>query len=340
MGMDPAVLRANRTAELIAENSRWEYHDLPYWDGEVDVCINAWTLANGGWLGVDVSKLARWFPEHQMADGGWNCEWVDGSKRSSFHSTLNAVKGLLAYDVATGGTDETHAARRAGEEYLLERRLLYRLSTGEQVASWVDHFAYPMRWHYSAINAVDYFREAAIVDDIPPDPRLADAVERIRAARQPDGTWLQDGRLPGDMWFEVDVPAGNLEMADAVRHQDSVLVGLRTVLTGPCDAEANVVHPERRMAPAAYRHADAPVFVGPAAALEDAVLAVDRRVVEIPAPVPGVAEQIVSTPGVGKLLAGWMQPTAGVPFIPGDLVQNAVPRPRCPRGRRVPIRLR
>ncbi|WP_406641140.1 squalene cyclase [Amycolatopsis sp. WGS_07] len=207
-GLDPAVLRDRRTAELIAENSRWEYENLPYWDGEVDVCINAWTLANGGWLGVDVSRLAQWFPEHQMDDGGWNCEWVDGSKRSSFHSTLNAVKGLLAYDVATGGTDETHAARRAGEEYLLERRLMYRLSTGEQVASWVDHFAYPIRWHYSTINAVEYFREAAIVDDTPPDPRLADAVERIRAARQPDGTWLQDGRLRGDMWFEVDVPAG------------------------------------------------------------------------------------------------------------------------------------
>ncbi len=207
-GMDPAVLRANRTAELLAENSRWEYDNLPYWGGEVDVCINAWTITNGGWLGVDVSGLARWFTEHQMADGGWNCEWVEDSKRSSFHSTLNAVKGLLAYDIATGGTDETHAARRAGEEYLLKRRLLYRLSTGEQVAPWVDHFAYPTRWHYSAINALEYFREAAVVDDIRPDPRLADAVERVRAARQPDGTWLQDGRLPGDMWFEVDVPAG------------------------------------------------------------------------------------------------------------------------------------
>nr|WP_033295151.1 squalene cyclase [Amycolatopsis jejuensis] len=207
-GLDPTVLRARRTAELIAENSRWEYENLPYWGGEVDVCINAWTLANGLWLGADVTGITRWFLDHRMADGGWNCEWVEGSTRSSFHSTLNALKGLLAYDIATGCTDETLAARRAGEEYLLQRGLLRRRSTGEQVAPWVDHFTYPFRWRYSALNAVEYFREAALVDDVPPEPRLAEAVDRIRAARQPDGTWLQNDPMHGEVWFDVDVPAG------------------------------------------------------------------------------------------------------------------------------------
>jgi hypothetical protein len=42
-GLDPAVLRERCTAELLAENSRWEYENLPYWGGEVDCCINAWT---------------------------------------------------------------------------------------------------------------------------------------------------------------------------------------------------------------------------------------------------------------------------------------------------------
>ena len=58
--------------------------------------------------------IAKWFVEHRLADGGWNCEWVEGSTRSSFHSTLNSLKGLLAYDAATGGTDATRAARLAG----------------------------------------------------------------------------------------------------------------------------------------------------------------------------------------------------------------------------------
>ena len=191
------------TAELLAKNCRWEYDDLPYWDGEVDCCINAWTVANGLWLGADITGIVDWFVEHQLPDGGWNCEWVSGSTRSSFHSTLNSLKGLLAFETATGGTAATRAARRAGEEYLLRRGLFRRLSTGEPVAPWVDRFAYPFRWYYNVLNAADYFRLAST-----PDPRMADAIELIRAARQPDGTWLQSYRDPGKVWFEVDAPAG------------------------------------------------------------------------------------------------------------------------------------
>jgi hypothetical protein len=205
-GLDAAVLAG--TAERLAANSRWEYEDRPYWDGEVDCCINAFTLANGVWLGADVSGIAQWFLDHRMADGGWNCEWVEGSTRSSFHSTLNALKGLLDYEVGTGGGDDLRAARRAGEEYLLTRRLLRTRSTGELVGPWATRFAYPFRWFYSVLNAVDYFRSAALHDNAPPDPRLADAIEVIRAARQADGTWLQERRHPGRAWFEVDVPPG------------------------------------------------------------------------------------------------------------------------------------
>ncbi|SEH59439.1 hypothetical protein SAMN04489835_1816 [Mycolicibacterium rutilum] len=202
-GVDADVLRERRTPELLAAHCRWEYDDLPYWDGEVDCCINAWTLANGLWLGVDVTVIKDWFLEHQLADGGWNCEWVEGSIRSSFHSTLNALKGLLAYEAATGDTDATRAARRAGEDYLLQRSLFRRLTTSEPVGPWVFNFTYPWRWCYSLLNAVDYFRTAG-----PPDPRMAEAIELIRAARQPDGTVLQGRPHSGRVWFDVDVPEG------------------------------------------------------------------------------------------------------------------------------------
>jgi hypothetical protein len=207
-GLNSAVLRERRTAQLLAANSRWEYENMPYWGGEVDCCINAWTVANGLWLGADITGIVDWFLEHQLPDGGWNCEWVEGSTRSSFHSTLNSLKGLLAYDVTSGGTDATRAARRSGEEYLLRRSLLRRLSTGEPAGPWVDRFAYPFRWVYSVLNAAEYFRRASLLDGVSPDPRMADAIDLIRAARQPDGTWLQAGRHPGREWFEVDVPAG------------------------------------------------------------------------------------------------------------------------------------
>jgi acetaldehyde dehydrogenase (acetylating) len=218
-GLDATVLRERRTAELLAENCRWEYDDLPYWDGEVDCCINAWTVANGLWLGADITGIVDWFLEHQLPDGGWNCQWVDGSTRSSFHSTLNSLKGLLAHDLATGGTDATRAARRTGEEYLLRRGLFRRLSTGEPVAPWVDCFAYPFRWFYSVLNAAEYFREAG-----PPDPRMADAIDLIRAARQPDGTWLQAPRTGVVRGRRTGRRA--VEVADPVRDTRPRLVGL------------------------------------------------------------------------------------------------------------------
>jgi hypothetical protein len=204
-GLDAGVL--SDTAQRLAANSRWEYDNLPYWGGEVDCCINSWTLSNGLWLGADVAGLVDWFALHQMADGGWNCEWVNGSVRSSFHSTLNSLRGLLDYEQMTGDRERVRDVRRRGEEYLLARGLYRRLSTGEPVAYWALHFAYPFRWFYSVLNAADYFRAASIHDATLPDERMADAIERIRAARTPEGTWLQARRHPGRVWFEVDAPA-------------------------------------------------------------------------------------------------------------------------------------
>jgi hypothetical protein len=205
-GLDARALAG--TAEKLAVNSRWEYEDLPYWGGEVDVCINSYTLAAGAWLGADVSRLVAWFPEHRLADGGWNCEAEEGdSVRSSFHSTLNAARGILAYERITGDAG-MRDARHGGEEYLLSRRLMFRASTGEVVGDFVSRFVYPNRHRYSALAALDHFREVALLEGGRPDPRLADAVALVRAARQPDGTWLQTTPLPGRTWFPVDVGEG------------------------------------------------------------------------------------------------------------------------------------
>lgn len=205
-GLDADALRG--TAALLATNSRWDYNGGPYWQGEVDCCINAFTLANGAWLGADVEPLAQWFVDHQQSEGGWNCDWVEGSTRSSFDSTLNSLGGILYYESVVDAGAALHSARRAAEEYLLERRLMFSLTTGEILSQRVTHFAYPFRWFYSALRAVDYFRAASLLDDTSPDPRLADAIEVIRAARTPDGKWVQERRHPGAAWFEVDVAPG------------------------------------------------------------------------------------------------------------------------------------
>jgi hypothetical protein len=130
---------------------------------------------------------------------------VDGSTRSSFDSTLNSLKGILSYELQTGRNAELSAARRRGEDYLLRRRLLYSLSRGEILGARMTWVAYPFRSFYSALNAVDYFRSASLFDGTAPDPRIAEAIASVRNARQSDGTWLQQRRHPGRVWFEIDV---------------------------------------------------------------------------------------------------------------------------------------
>ena len=207
-GIDAEVLRERRTVELLSANSRWEYEDLPYWSGEVDCCINAWTVANGVWLGADVTGIVEWFLEHQMSDGGWNCEWVEGSTRSSFHSTLNSLKGLLAYDAATGGSETTRAARTRRRGIPLAAQSLspsVDRRTGGSVGGPL-HLSLPLALQRAECRRVLSRGVAARRRE--PDPRMAQAIEIIRSARQPDGTWLQGARLPGRVWFEVDVPEG------------------------------------------------------------------------------------------------------------------------------------
>src|SRR5690606_30537190 len=145
---------------------------------------------------------------HRLADGGWNCQAEEAdSVRSSFHSTLNAVRGLLSYEQLTAD-ESVREVRHDGEEYLLRRGLMRRLSTGEPVGEFVTDFIHPARWQYNALAALDHFREAAQVTQREPDPRLAEAVELVRAARQPNGTWLQGNALPGAVWVIEDAPTG------------------------------------------------------------------------------------------------------------------------------------
>jgi hypothetical protein len=116
------------------------------------------TVALGAYFDQDVDGVVARLIGEQLEDGGWNC-WVEyGSVRSSFATTINVLEGLLAHERATGGSAESIAARRRGEEYLLERKLFRRKSTGEVVAPACLQFSFPTRWHYDVLRALEYFR--------------------------------------------------------------------------------------------------------------------------------------------------------------------------------------
>jgi hypothetical protein len=199
-GVDPRSERVRRAVEEVREHCRWEHAGQPFFSGEVEPCINGRTVALGVYFGENVDGVVDRLIGEQLEDGGWNCEAENGSVRSSFATTINVLEGLLAHERAKGGSAESIAARRRGEEYLLERRLMRRRSTGDVVdPAWLQ-FSFPVRWHYDGLRALEYFQ--AVGDE--PDPRMSEAIDLVRSKQQPDGTWLLENTHPGRVHFALE----------------------------------------------------------------------------------------------------------------------------------------
>lgn len=207
-GLDPRSRSARRSVDLIGRNSKWDEGGQPYWEGEVEECINGRIVADGAYFGVDVSHIVRRLSGERLDDGGWNCERINGSTCSSFATTINVLEGLLEYEKQTSGTEESRDARRTGEEYLLRRSLYRRLSTGEPADGRFLDFLHPNRWRYDVLRALDYFRDAGQTSGTEPDQRLGPAMDHLRSRRRGDGSWPLDWRMPGRIWFEIDEGIG------------------------------------------------------------------------------------------------------------------------------------
>lgn len=199
-GVDPEDEKVRRAIVQVREHCRWEHAGEAFFSGEVEPCINGMVVSLGSYFGQDVDAVVRRLVSEQLEDGGWNCEAENGSVHSSFHSTIRVLEGLLAHEQATGASAESIAARRSGEEYLLERKLFRRKSTGEVVnPAWLQ-FSFPTRWHYDVLRALDYFRATRE----PPDPRMNEALDLLRSKQQPDGTWILENTHPGAVHFELE----------------------------------------------------------------------------------------------------------------------------------------
>ncbi len=199
-GIEPTAPPVRETVALVRENCRWEHAGQPFFAGEVEPCINGRTVAIGAYFGADVDGIVDRLLGEQLADGGWNCEAENGSVRSSFATTICVLDGLLEHERATGGSAAGVAARRGGEEYLLQRRLFRRLSTGEVVDEDWLRFSFPTWWHYDVLRALDYFRDSGD----PPDARLNEAIAMLRSKQQPDGTWLLENTHPGAVHITME----------------------------------------------------------------------------------------------------------------------------------------
>lgn len=189
LGLDPASDEARRAIAPVHEAARWDYDpNLRFWEGEVEPCINGRVVAIGSYFGQDVRRVVDRLLTEQMADGGWNCEQENGSTRGSFDTTINVLEGLLEFERATGANDGVSEARLRGEAYLLDRRLLRRVSDGEiPEPGWMDT-GFPYSWHYNLVRVLDYFRSARPA----PDVSMSEALDVVESKRDARGRWPLD----------------------------------------------------------------------------------------------------------------------------------------------------
>ncbi len=216
MGLDPASDEARRAVSLVRDHVTWrgcgppEADDNAFFAGEIEPCINGQVGAVGAYFGQDVRGIVDRLLDEQLPDGGWNCEAPHGSTRSSFNTTICVLDALLEYERAAGSSAEVTGARLRGQEYLLERRLFRRKSTGEAIerdrkggAAWT-RFAFPTWWHYDVLRGLDYLRRAGAA----PDGRVAEAVDLVVSKRDGDGRWPLDVQYPGRMPVEMNEGEG------------------------------------------------------------------------------------------------------------------------------------
>ncbi|MCA9923338.1 MAG: hypothetical protein KC421_13245 [Anaerolineales bacterium] len=216
MGLDPASHQARRAISLVRDQVTWqgcgpqECDGNTFFEGEIEPCINGQVGVVGAYFGQDIRGIVNRLLGEQLPDGGWNCEAPHGSTRSSFNTTVCVLEALLAHEQASGGGPEVTKARLRGQEYLLERRLFRRRSTGEVIGQdrkgggTFTRFAFPTWWHYDVLRGLDYLRSA----DVTPDERVAEAIDLVMSKRDDNGRWLLETRYPGVMPVEIDEGEG------------------------------------------------------------------------------------------------------------------------------------
>ena len=204
LGVDPAGDRVRRAIDLVRDRiTWWQLDGRPFFDGETEACINGRILAAGAYFGAASDRLVDRLLDEQLDDGGWNCE-APPSKRSSFHSTICVLEGLLEYEKARVATTAVTHARLRAEDYLLERRMLRSLTSGEVIDRRWTRFAFPTTWHYDVLRGLDYLRSAGVE----PDERVAEAIGLVEKRRHQNGLWPlnvlhQDDPVPFDMETEI-----------------------------------------------------------------------------------------------------------------------------------------
>jgi hypothetical protein len=186
------------------------------WASRSETCVAGMVLSILSYFGYQDDRLdtvASHLLGQEMPGGGWNCRRPYGASHASVHTTLSVLEGLWLYEKSGGRrASAVRAAQRRAREFLLVHRLFRSHRTGEVMNPAFTRLAFPPRWHYDILRALDYFRAV----EAPRDERLGDAIALLHGKRRPDGRWNLEHRFRGAVFFELE-PLGRPSRCNTLR---------------------------------------------------------------------------------------------------------------------------
>jgi hypothetical protein len=208
LAISPDIAQIRQTIRMLIENEKGP-------DGGVnpshhiknsDVCLNGMFLNYAAYFKTaqeSLTSIVDFILAQHMPDGGFNCHNNrKGARHSSLHSTLSVLEGISEYE--KNGyryrLDELKHAEQKSREFIMQHRLFKSDKTGEIIKRAFLYLAYPCRWKYDILRALEYFQSAGV----PYDKRMKDAIDIIFKKRRKDGTWPLQAKHPGHVHFDME----------------------------------------------------------------------------------------------------------------------------------------
>jgi hypothetical protein len=208
LGLAPGTTQVDCACALLLDRGLTQDGGISYGFGRSETCVTGIilsVLSHFRFADRRLDVIAEHLLEQQMADGGWNCRRWQGASHSSVHTTINALEGLHLYRQHRGERNRRRSARlqvaeRRGREFLLAHRLFRSHRTGAIIKSAFLKLAFPARWHYDILRALDYFQAVQAARD----DRLEEAIDLLRQKQQPDGRWRLEQVHRGQTHFALE----------------------------------------------------------------------------------------------------------------------------------------
>ena len=168
-----------------------------------DVCVNGMILTIACYFGIRDDRVRRvldFLLSIQMGDGGWNCEYCHGARKSSLHTTISVIEGISRF-LKLGDPYrnlELSVARSKGIEFILKHELYKTFTTGEVIKDEFLKFCFPVRWKYDILRCLDFFQS----EHVDYDPRIGDALALVSADLRKKG-FVGSYSQPGKVYPEV-----------------------------------------------------------------------------------------------------------------------------------------